>query len=111
MMPVSKGARSTRLQILVYSVIFVLLAAAPVVTRLGHALYAAVAFGGGAAFLILAVRLWRSRAGERAEAGPDGLYAARPGAREARDLFAYSILYLTLLFAALLAEHTGGLIR
>jgi protoheme IX farnesyltransferase len=111
MMPVAKGARSTRLQILIYSVILVLLAATPVFTRLGHALYAAVAFGGGAAFLILAVRLWGSRAGERAEAGSDGLYSVKPGAREARDLFAYSILYLTLLFAALLAEHAGGLIR
>ncbi len=111
MMPVAKGAKSTRLQILIYSLILVPLATAPVFTRLGHMLYAAVAFGGGAAFLILAVRLWRSQAGERAEPGADGLYAVKPGAREARDLFAYSILYLTLLFAALLAEHAGGLIR
>ena len=111
MMPVVKGARSTRLQILIYSLILVPLATAPVFTRLGHMLYAAVAFGGGAAFLILAFRLYRSQAGERAEAGPDGLYSVKPGAKEARDLFAYSILYLTLLFAALLAEHAGGLLR
>jgi protoheme IX farnesyltransferase len=111
MMPVAKGAASTRLQIWIYSLLFVLFAVLPVFTRLGHAIYAAVAFGGGAAFLILAFRLWRSRAGERVEAGPDGLYAARPGAREARDLFAFSILYLSLLFAALLAEHVEGWLR
>lgn len=111
MMPVVKGAKSTRLQILIYSLILVPLATLPVFTRLGHVFYAAISFGGGAAFLILAWRLYRSRAGETPEAGPDGLYSIKPGAREARDLFAYSILYLTLLFAALLAEHAGGLIR
>ena len=111
MMPVARGAASTRLQILIYSLILVPLATAPVFTHLGHMLYAAVAFGGGAAFLMLAFRLWRSQAGEAAEPGPDGLYAARPGERQARDLFAFSILYLTLLFAALLAEHAQGLLR
>ena len=30
---------------------------------------------------------------------------ARAGARDARNLFAFSILYLSLLFATLLAEH------
>ncbi len=111
MMPVVRGARNTRLQIMLYSLILVPLATAPVFTGLGHVLYAAVAFGGGAAFLVLAFRLWRSQAGETPHPGPDGLYAIKPGARAARDLFAYSILYLTLLFAALLAEHMGGLIR
>jgi protoheme IX farnesyltransferase len=111
MMPVAKGARATRFQILIYSLILVPLATAPVFTRLGHALYGAVSFGGGALFLILAVRLWRSEAGEAAAPGPDGLYAIKPGARQARDLFAYSILYLTLLFAALLVEHGLGLGR
>ncbi len=109
MMPVVKGAKSTRLQILLYSLILVPLAIAPVFTHLGHILYAAVSFVGGAVFLLLAIRLWRSRAGEAPTAGPDGLYSVKPGAREARDLFAYSILYLTLLFAALLIEHGLGL--
>ena len=94
-----------------YGTVYSVLATAPVFTHLGHVLYAAVSFGGGAAFLILAFRLWRSQAGEKPEPGPDGLYSVKPGAREARDLFAFSILYLTLLFAALLAEHAGGLLR
>jgi len=111
MMPVAKVAKSTRLQILIYSVVLVALGVAPVFTHLGHMMYAAVSFGGGAAFLILAYRLYRSDAGETPKAGPDGLYSAKPGAKPARDVFAYSILYLTLLFAALLAEHAGGLFR
>ena len=111
MMPVVKGAKSTRNQILAYSLALVLLALAPIFTHLGHAIYAVVAVIGGAVFLTLAVRLWRSRAGEAPTQGPDGLYSVKPGAREARDVFAYSILYLTLLFAALLIEHGTGVLR
>ena len=111
MMPVVKGAKSTRTQILIYSLILVPLACVPAFTHLGHAIYAAVSFVGGAVFLGLAVRLWLSKAGEAPTQGPDGLYSVKPGAREARDLFAYSILYLTLLFAALLFEHGTGVLR
>ena len=38
----------------------------------------------------------------------DGLYDVRAGARDARNLFAFSILYLALLFATLLGEHLAG---
>ena len=38
----------------------------------------------------------------------DGLYDVKAAARDARNLFAYSILYLTLLFATLLGEHLLG---
>jgi protoheme IX farnesyltransferase len=105
MMPVVKGPKSTRLQILVYSLILAPLAVVPAFTGLGGLSYVAVSVVGGAAFVALAVRLWHSRAGEAAAVGPDGLYAARPGAKQARDLFAYSILYLFALFAVLLIEH------
>ncbi len=111
MMPVVKGARSTRNQILAYSIALVLLGVAPWFTHLGHLIYAVVSLVGGAIFMIYAVRLWLSKAGEAPTQGPDGLYSVKPGAREARDLFAYSILYLTLLFAALLIEHGTGLSR
>lgn len=105
MMPVVKGARSTRRQILAYSLVFVPVALAPVLTGLGGAIYGVVAAGGGALFLALAWRLFRSQAGERPQPGPDGLYSVKPGARDARNLFAGSILYLFALFAALLVEH------
>ena len=106
MMPVVRGARSTRRQIFVYSLLLAPLGVAPLFTGLGHGLYGAVSVGGGALFLLLAVRLLLSRAGEDAQPGVDGLYAVRPGAKAARDLFAFSILYLLGLFAALLVEHS-----
>ncbi len=34
------------------------------------------------------------------------LYTVKPDAKAARDLFAFSILYLLALFAALLVEHS-----
>ena len=105
MMPVVKGAKSTRLQILLYSVILVPFAVAPVFTGLGGVFYAIVSILGGAGFLAFAIRLFLSEAGEAARPGPDGLYSIKPGAKQARDLFAYSILYLFSLFAALLIEH------
>ena len=43
-----------------------------------------------------------------AEREDDGLYDVKAGAKAARNLFAYSILYLFLLFAALLGEHLTG---
>ena len=110
MMPVVKGARSTRLQILLYSLALVPLCLAPAFTGLGGAFYLAVAAGGGAVFLVLAWRLFRSHAGDIVE-GEAGLYAVKPDVRPARNLFAFSILYLFALFAALLAEHSLGLAR
>jgi protoheme IX farnesyltransferase len=107
MMPVARGAKSTRLQILVYSLVFVPVAVAPGFVGLGGPLYLAVSISGGLAFLFLAVRLWRSRAGDqpdKAEAvGREAaLYDVRAEAKPARNLFAFSILYLMALFAALL---------
>jgi len=104
MMPVVKGPKSTRLQILIYSLILAPLGVAPAFTGLGGPLYLGVSVLGGAMFLALAIRLFLSTAGD-GETGATGLYAVKPGAKEARDLFAFSIGYLFILFAALLAEH------
>jgi protoheme IX farnesyltransferase len=112
MMPNVAGAKSTRLQILTYSVLFVPLCVAPAFTGLGGRVYLAVSAIGGAMFLVLAWRLFRSRAGDAAGArNDDGLYDVKVEARAARNMFAFSILYLTLLFATLLAEHLIGLSR
>jgi len=109
MMPVVKGATSTRLQILVYSLLLIPVCVAPAFTGLGGAGYLAVSGLGGLVFLLLAWRLYRSHAGEAADPrNDDGLYDVRAGARDARNLFAFSILYLALLFATLLAEHLMG---
>ncbi|HKP77738.1 MAG TPA: heme o synthase [Phenylobacterium sp.] len=109
MMPVVKGASSTRLQILLYSLLLIPVCVAPAFTGLGGAGYLAVSSLGGLVFLLLAWRLYRSHAGEAADPrNDDGLYDVRAGARDARNLFAFSILYLTLLFATLLTEHLMG---
>jgi len=114
MMPVARGARSTRLQILIYSLIFVPVAVLPGLIGPGGLVYLIVALTGGAGFLLLAFRLWRSRAGDqpdKAEAvGREAaLYDVRAEAKPARNLFAFSILYLMALFAALLIEQLPGL--
>jgi protoheme IX farnesyltransferase len=109
MMPVVKGAASTRRQILAYSVVLALTGVAPVFTGLGGPIYAAVAVIGGLVFVALAVKLWASPAGDAASTRADGLYTVKPGAKDARNLFAFSIAYLFLLFAALLAERLTGL--
>jgi heme o synthase len=109
MMPVVKGAAATRTQILVYSLLLVPVCVAPAFTGLGGAAYLAVAGLGGMVFLLLAVRLARSHAGDAGgQRNDDGLYDVRAGAKDARNLFAFSILYLALLFATLLAERLAG---
>ena len=114
MMPVARGAKSTRLQILIYTLIFVPVAIAPAFLGLGGVVYLAVSVAGGLFFLTLAFRLWRSRAGDqpdKAEAvGREAaLYDVRAEAKPARNLFAFSILYLMALFSALLVEQLPGL--
>ena len=113
MMPVARGAKSTRLQIMLYSLAFVPVAIAPAFTGLGGPIYLVVSVAGGLGFLALAFRLWRSRAGDqpdKAEAvGREAaLYDVRAEAKPARNLFAFSILYLMALFSALLVEHLSG---
>jgi protoheme IX farnesyltransferase len=109
MMPNVAGPKSTRRQILAYSLLFVPLCVAPAFTGLGGRAYLAVSAIGGAIFLVLTWRLFRSRAGDAQGERKDGLYDVKVEARAARNVFAFSILYLTLLFATLLAEHLSGL--
>ena len=96
MLPVTHGPDETRRQILIYSLILAPLGMAPAVIGLGGALYAAVAAILGAVFVIFAFDCYRQREGEAAE-------------RAAKHLFAYSVLYLFVLFAVLLVEHGFGL--
>jgi len=108
MMPVVKGAASTRRQILTYSVIVALVALAPAFTGVGGPLYLAVATLGGLTFVGLATRLALSKAGDLPPRH-DGLYDVKASARPARNLFAFSIVYLFGLFAALLSERVLAL--
>ncbi len=105
MMPVVKGARSTRLQILLYSLVMAPVACLPAFIGLGGIAYAAISIIGGLVFLYLALRVFLSRAGDHPQGGEASLYDVKKEALAARNLFAFSILYLTLLFATLLLEH------
>jgi heme o synthase len=108
MLPVTHGAKATRTQILIYTLLLAPLALAPAFTGLGGWLYAVVATLGGLMFFTLALRLARSRAGE-GESRPGEIYVAQADDKKALQLFAFSILYLFVLFGALIAEHGLGL--
>ena len=88
MLPVTHGDRFTRLHVLLYTVILTAVTLMPFVTRMSGALYLAAVLLLDAVFLWYAVRI----------------YVAYSG-RLAQRTFRYSILYLTLLFAALLVDH------
>jgi protoheme IX farnesyltransferase len=102
MMPNVRGAKSTRLQIFVYSLLLAAVSLAPVITGLGGTIYAFAALLLNVGFLALAFKVWRSRAGEKEDAADEAsLYAVAQGDRAARNLFLYSILYLFALFGLL----------
>jgi len=96
MLPVAAGPDETRKQIVVYAALLVPMALVPAFMGFGGPLYAVGAIGLGAVFLALALQVYRVREGRDAE-------------RAARQLFAFSILYLFGLFAALLAERSVAL--
>ena len=98
MMPNVAGPDSTRTQILVYTLILAPLGLTPVFLGFGGLAYAIISLVGGLGMLALAVQVYRLRQGE-------------PAMKVAQQLFAFSILYLFLLFATLLAEHGFGLFR
>ncbi|CAI8416111.1 MAG: Protoheme IX farnesyltransferase [Hyphomonas sp. TMED17] len=97
MLPVTHGARATRKQMLAYTLILTPIALAPLLTGLGGIVYAFVSVPVSLGFIYFAVRIYRSRAGD-ADAGDKER-------KLAMSMFAFSILYLFLLFAAVLAEH------
>jgi protoheme IX farnesyltransferase len=96
MLPVVRGEDETRRQILIYSLILAPLGCAPALFGLGGGLYTVAAGFLGAFFVMFAYACYTERTGAEAE-------------RAAKNLFAYSVLYLFLLFAALLVEQGFGL--
>jgi protoheme IX farnesyltransferase len=91
MLPVVAGPDVTRLQILLYTVVLVLIAAAPWPLGYFDAIYGVTSLILGAAMLVLAINVYVSR--ERSAS-----------LRATRKMFAFSILYLFALFATLLLE-------
>ena len=97
MLPVVAGLDETRRQILLYSIVLAPVGMTPWLFGYAGAAYATTALVSGAAMVGLA---WRARRRDGA-----------PGRRAAQQLFAFSIVYLFVLFAALLVEgEMGGLV-
>jgi heme o synthase len=88
MLPVVAGRAKTKRQILIYSIMLSPISLLPWALGFAGAIYGVTAAVGGTTFIALALRLIRSSDADR---------------RPAHHLFAFSILYLFVLFAALLA--------
>ncbi len=101
MLPNVKGAAATRAQIFLYALTLALSCAFLATTSLGSLGYIGVATIMNAVFLVLAWRVWRSRAGDSLKGLDEpSLYKVKVGEKAARNLFAFSILYLFVLFGA-----------
>ena len=88
MLPVTHGEHYTRRHVLLYTVALLAVSLLPFWTAMSGLLYLAAALALGGIFLTYSARLYRSYSDRLA-------YAT----------FRYSIVYLALLFAALLADH------
>nr|MBS0021611.1 heme o synthase [Gammaproteobacteria bacterium] len=88
MLPVTHGVAFTRLQILLYTLILVVVSVLPFVTRMSGWLYLGGTLILNAGFLYHAIALW-----------------LRDDAKLPMKTFGYSIVYLMALFAFLLLDH------
>jgi protoheme IX farnesyltransferase len=88
MLPVTHGSEFTRLQVFLYTLVLFAGTLLPFVSSMSGWIYLVAALGLNAVFIAYAWKLWRDYSD-----------------RLARKTFRYSILYLSLLFAALLVDH------
>ena len=93
MLPVVAGIRNTRTQILIYSVILVVSAIAPFALGLTGLIYGLSAAVLNTIFVVLAAAVFANKSEDVSGMKPE------------RRLFAFSILYLFGLFAALVADR------
>jgi heme o synthase len=93
MLPVVAGEVATRRQIWFYTAIMAAAAMAPVLLRLTGPIYGTVALIGTGIFAVLAFRVSVHRESDPEKMKPE------------RDLFKYSILYLFLLFGAVVVDR------
>lgn len=88
MLPVTHGEEYTRLQILLYTIILTAVTLMPFALRMSGFIYLALMLILDGVFMAYAIGLYRKYSDDLA-----------------RSMFKFSILYLTLLFAALLVDH------
>ena len=89
MLPVTHGVPYTRLNILLYSILLLLVTIMPYLIGMSGVIYLAAALGLGSYFLWYAIRMYRDHDDEELP----------------MRMFKYSISYLGYLFAALLIDH------
>ena len=94
MLPVVAGPRETKKQMLLYTVVLWPVTLAPWLLGLAGPFYAGGVAALSLAFSGAAIRVWRDQ-----------------GDRSARQMFAFSLLYLFLIFTLLLADHSAGAAR
>jgi protoheme IX farnesyltransferase len=97
MLPVVEGARETRKQILIYTVVLAIASLSPWLVGFAGPAYAAVAAALGGGFLYHAIRTWRE---EQDETGRSLVQDVA-----ARRTFAFSLMYLFVLFGALAIDR------
>jgi len=88
MLPVTHGEHHTKIHIILYTIIMVLVSILPYLTGMSGPLYLLAAVVLGAGFLYWSLRLM-----------------FRPAPSTAMDTFRYSIVYLMVLFVVLLVDH------
>ena len=88
MLPVTHGVEFTRLQILLYTILLMCVTLLPYLTGMSGLIYGVSAVFLGLGFIYYAVLMMRNKDN-----------------KTAMKTFAYSIVYITLLFAALLIDH------
>src|ERR1700694_2988903 len=91
MLPVVAGARETKRQMLLYTLMLWPAALMPWLVGLAEPVYAVCAGVWSLLFTGTAIRVWRDA-----------------GERSARQMFAFSLVYLFLMFAVLLVEQIGA---
>ena len=97
MLPVTHGARETRRQVLLYTLLLLPLTLTPTLLGFAGWIYAAVAALLGIVFLGHALAVWRDR--------QDAAGRSLTGDAPARKAFRYSLSYLGLLFIALAVDR------
>lgn len=96
MLPVVAGRRVTRNQIFAYTFPMIVAAMAPFVMGYAGLLYGIIAASLNLIFLICALNVWRNDSDDVASMKPE------------KQLFAFSILYLFILFGVLAADNMLG---
>ncbi len=97
MLPVARGAAHTRRQIMLYTVLLCAASLAPVALRLTGPIYAVAAVLLGLGFLACSWRVLRDR--------QDAAGLSLTGDVPARQAFRFSLLYLAVLFSALMLDR------